>query len=281
MLRAFWDRFGGVIGNVLKITLTVGSVVVMLGLFLGWFEEKPDEEEVDALKDLRGKVEVLYRSVDTLSEKPTVTYDLLLKDPFIESYELEMVLEEIVEKDKEKVKEETGEKYWGSSFDIFTRRVIHEMSLNAPFTATYGHKDGYDVTTEKRLSNYRNHELDLFYTPMYLTIDDEGNEKKVMYNDDDYLKFLRLIELMELTDGSYETGLLTYIEHDLGITHGTDQYYEAFDKWDKFFTIGYDTNEPMNMYAEMKGYLYEVYKADDKKLYNYLYERYGDPNEDY
>lgn len=281
MIRRFWDRFGSVIGSFLKITFTLGSVVVILGLFFGWFEEKPDKEEVDALKDLRGKVDVLYRYVDVISGKPTVSYDLLLKDPFIEPYELEMVLEEMVEKDKEKVKEETGDKYWGSEFDIYTRAVVYDMSLNAPFSATYGHKDGYDVTTERRLSNYRNHELNLLYQPMYLSVDDSGNEKKVMYSDEDFLKFLRFLELIELTDGSYETGMLTYIVYDLGITYATDDYYNAYDKWDKFFTIGYDTNEPMSMYVGMRDYLYEVYKTEDKKLYKYLYDRYGDPNEYY
>lgn len=281
MLRNFWDRFGGVIGTVLKITLTLGSVVVMLGLLLGWFEEAPDEEELDALKGLRDKVEVLYRYVDEVSGKPTVTYELHLKDPFLEAYQVELILEDIVEKDKEKVKEETGDKYWGSYFEIYTRKVVQEMSLNAPFYASYGHVDGYELTTERRLSNYKNHELYLNYTPMYLQEDSEGNGKKIMYNDEDYLKFLRLTELMELTNGDFETGLKTYVEYDLGLEYGSDAYYEAYDKYDKFFTIAFDTNEPMNMYTDMRDYLYEIYKENDKKLYKYLYDNYGDPNEFY
>lgn len=279
MIRRFWDRFGGIIGSFLKIVLTLGSVVVLLGLFFGWFEEKPDTEEVDALKDLRGKVEVLYRYVDEVSGKPTVSYDLLLKDPFMDTVDLEWLLEDMVEKDKEKVKEETGDKYWGSEFEIYTRKLVYEKSLNAPFKATYGHKDGYELTTQKRLSNYRNHELRLNYSPMYVTYDNDGNEKKVMYNEKDYEKFLRLMELIEVTDGNYETGLMSYVVHDLGIEYGTDEYYEVYRKWDKFFTLGYDTGEPMNMYNDMRDYLFEVYKSDDKKMYRYLYEMYGDPNE--
>ena len=279
MLRNFWDRFGGVIGNVTKIVLTVGSIFIMIGLFFGWFEEKPDEVSVDNLKDIRGKVEVLYRYVDEISGKPTVSYDLLLKDPFMSSDDLKLFLEDLVEKDKEKVKEETGDKYWGSEFDIFSRKIMYELSLNAPFYATYGHEDGYDVTTEKRLSNYRNHELKLVYSPLYVTYDGEGNEKKVMYDDKDYVKFLRLLELIELTDGNYSTGLKAYLENDLGLEYGTEAYTTAKDKWDAFFTRGYDVGEPVNMYDDTRDYLYEVYKKDDKKLYNYLYERYGDPNE--
>lgn len=280
-LRDLWERFGGVISSIFKIVMTLGAVIVLGGLMFGWFEEKPDVEEVDKLKDIRGNIEVLYRYVDEVSETPTVSYDLLVKDPFMSAEDMELLLLDMVEKDKEVVKEETGNKYWGSEFNIYTRQVVYDLSLNPPYTATYGHKDGYEETTLKRLSNYRNHELESYYSPMYPETDDEGNEKKVMLSDKDYELFLRINELREVTGQDFGSGLTAYLEYDLGIEVESEKYFEMFTKYEEFYDRALNANEPSNMYDGMRDYMYEVYQEEDKKFYDYLYERYGDPNELY
>jgi hypothetical protein len=259
----FMFRHGGWIMPVFKTGITILSVIAILGLFLGWFEEDSKVEVEEMNKELLNKYEVLNSSNIGMTDKPAIVKDILLKDPFTDEIVTGQIIDFIIENEKLKVEEETGNKLHALEIKIFTREKVFTERLNPPGTVYYQHKDGWQASFDERLAKYKNHVLEV--SMIYIS-----PQLKDYYMDDKtYNDFLRVMELSEALGGD-TLGARAHMLYDLKIKDQSEEYFVKEKYYEDLLFNQINNGEPNNMFLGSGGYLLEYYKESDPKFYDLI-----------
>lgn len=258
------DKFGGKLGTIFKLLISLGSLVLILGLFLGWFEGAATESGIENDTSYLEMYDVLSTVDIGQPEKSAIKKDILLKNPFISEIDLDNLTDFIIENEKARVKEETGNDMYALELNIYTREIVYSQNLAPPGKLYYQHKDGWLASFDKRLAGYKNHvkDINMFYATILLQDD--------YMSDEEYKDFLRVMELSALLDDSTDRGIRAHVLYDLKVPKDSDAFYDKVSFYEDLLFKQLNDGEPGNMYVGSGGYLLEYYQEMDPKFYDYI-----------
>lgn len=292
----FWYAHGDKVKMILQILVMIGSVLVMVGLVLGWFvpaDEKREEEKL-LNRDFGEDYELLSeRDLPTLG-KYGKSMSILIKDPFMSRYDLEVLVEYLVETEKERLKEsdleeEIGQKLHAMEIKIYHRRVVYEEDLEPRGIVFYQHKDGWIASFEKgigKFKKYKNHEYDITYKLMeeqfrkteeeLVGMDVDDDEKVSTYlNDEEYEMFMEIL-LYSVLRGRADLldGVYPYIVKNYGLTKDkhTEEYFKKEQILKERMMESKRYGEPSDLYGDNAEYLLEYYKVAEPEIYEFIHD---------
>lgn len=280
-IQNFWYDHGEFIGGILKILGSIISILLLLGVYFGWFDTTDED-----LNSKEKQLSVKY-SIVSSQETPSVevknntgvTLTLLFDDPTVTYNDISDTLSYLYEDYKEKL-DEKGEKLVVMEAKIYNRKILLDKGYLPKGYYYYGLKAGFTKTLNTKRPKIDEYKTKLDYIavkkpymqqetdPLTGEVIDEYEVNSVLKGAK-YEKLLLLIEYATLFDGNYEKAAKFYVGYDLRIDIATPEGADKIKDITNFIN-SYLSNGEQSSIVDNKQQFWLQYKKTNNKKYRIL-----------
>lgn len=259
------DAYGDTVGSVMKIIVTIGSLLVVCGLVFGWFEKGLSEDSgSNETSDIYlGMYTVLNETVSGLGKNKGLKKEILLLDPFLTESDFDGIVSFLINNDKKMFKEVNKVNVNNIEYSFYTREVNYLDGLAPVGVATYGHQKGIENNLDKK-PNYSNYvtKKNMFYY--------NSENKEDYLTGEAYEDFKGMLKMTELIGGNHEVGVEYFLVFYKGLNREADTFYDKNKKTFSELIQQFENGEQSNLYEGTGPYLRELIEETDKPLYDFI-----------